>query len=61
MEALRASLAKKPAAAKVAAIEIQPVIAPKERKAAKRGASAATAPETAAAAAPAPAKARARK
>jgi len=41
MEALRASLAKKPAAAapaKVAPIETQPVIAPKERKGAKRAA-----------------------
>ncbi|NML44612.1 Ku protein [Ramlibacter sp. G-1-2-2] len=55
MEALRASL-KKPAAApaKAAAIETQPVIATKERKAAKRGA----APAEAAAAKP-PAKARA--
>lgn len=53
MEALRASLARKPAAARAAAVE--PAAAPKERKAAKRGAS------SAAATAPAPAKARARK
>jgi DNA end-binding protein Ku len=61
MEALRASLGKKPAAAaaKVAAIETQPVIATKERKSAKRGA---TAPGDAVAVpAAAPAKARARK
>jgi DNA end-binding protein Ku len=60
MEALRASLAKKPAAAKPAAakaapIEIQPVIATKERKSAKRGAA------TEAVGQAAPAKARARK
>jgi len=60
MEALRASLAKKPAAGSVpAAIETQPVIAPKERKGAKRAAAAT--PEAETAAAPAPAKARARK
>ena len=62
MEALRASLARKPApAAKVAAaaIETQPVIATKERKGAKRGA--ATATMTEAGEVPAPAKARARK
>jgi DNA end-binding protein Ku len=60
MEALRASLAKKPAAGSVpAAIETQPVIAPKERKGAKRAAAATPDAETAAA--PAPAKARARK
>lgn len=61
MEALRASLAKKPAAAKAAApaIEIQPVIATKERKGAKRGAGTTGASE--AMAAPDPAKARARK
>ena len=57
MEALRASLARKPAAAKVAAPQPQEAAAPKERKGAKRGA--ATAVE--AQAAPAPAKARARK
>lgn len=57
MEALRASLGKKPAAGTVAPIETQPVIATKERKGAKR---AAAAVEVAAAvAAPAPAKARA--
>jgi len=58
MEALRASLGKKPAAAaaKVAPIETQPVIATKERKSAKRAA-----PDAVAAPAPAPAKARARK
>jgi DNA end-binding protein Ku len=61
MEALRASLARKPAPAKaaVAAIETQPVIAIKERKGAKRGA--ATATMTEAGEVPAPAKARARK
>ena len=59
MEALRASLAKKPAAVSVTAIETQPVIATKERKGAKRGAATTTATE--AVAAPAPAKARARK
>ncbi|MDB5857523.1 MAG: repair protein [Ramlibacter sp.] len=59
MEALRASLAKKPAAAKAATVEAQPVVASKERKGAKRGAATATAPESDAA--PAPAKARARK
>ena len=59
MEALRASLARKPAAASVPAIEIQPVIAAKERKGAKRGAGVTTAAETVAA--PAPARARARK
>ena len=60
MEALRASLVKKPAAAaKVAPIETQPVIATKERKSAKRASEAA--PAEAAVAAPAPAKARARK
>ena len=56
MEALRASLAKKPAAAKAAPIQTQPVIAPKERKSAKRAAAPAEV-----AAEPAPAKARARK
>jgi DNA end-binding protein Ku len=65
MEALRASLAKKPAAAPkvaAAAIETQPVIATKERKAAKRGAATTgTNTTTEAADAPAPAKARARK
>jgi DNA end-binding protein Ku len=57
MEALRASLAKKPAAAKKAApAEAEPAAAaPKERKAAKRGAAAEPV------AVPAPAKARARK
>jgi len=55
MEALRASLAKRPAA-KVAPIGTQPVIATKERKSAKRGAAPAEV-----VAAPAPAKARARK
>jgi DNA end-binding protein Ku len=59
MEALRASLKKKPAAASVPAIETQAVIAPKERKGAKRGA--ATSAVAEAVAAPAPAKARARK
>jgi DNA end-binding protein Ku len=60
MEALRASLAKRPAAASVAAvIETQPVIATKERKSAKRGE--APAKRAPAVAAPAPAKARARK
>jgi DNA end-binding protein Ku len=61
MEALRASLARKPAPAKaaVAAIETQPVIAIKERKGAKRRA--ATATMTEAGEVPAPAKARARK
>jgi DNA end-binding protein Ku len=58
MEALRASLARKPAPA-AAAIETQPVIAIKERKGAKRGA--ATATMTEAGEVPAPAKARARK
>ena len=57
MEALRASLAKRPAAAKAAAAEAQPAAAAKERKSAKRGA-AAPAEDVAA---PAPAKARARK
>jgi DNA end-binding protein Ku len=60
MEALRASLAKKPlAAAAVPVVETQPVIATKERKSAKRGA--ATAMPAEAVAPPAPAKARARK
>ena len=59
MEALRASLAKKPAAARVAAIETQPAIATRDRKSAKRGAAPTKAIE--AVAAPAPAKARARK
>ena len=62
MEALRASLARKPAAtAKVAAAasETQPVIATKERKGAKRAAATATNAETVEV--PAPAKARARK
>jgi len=61
MEALRASLAKKPAPpakAPVEAIETLPMIATKERKGAKRAADAAPAQV---AAAPAPAKARARK
>ena len=58
MEALRASLAKKPAAAKpVAAVQPEAAAAPKERKGAKRGAATAVEAE----AAPAPAKARARK
>ena len=58
IEALRASLARKPAAAApVQAIPVQPAIATKERKGAKRVA----APAVAAVAAPAPAKARARK
>ena len=58
VEALRASLARKPApAAPVQAIAVQPVIPTKERKGAKRVA----APAVAAVAAPAPAKARARK
>jgi len=61
MEALRQSLAKKPAAAKpakadAAPIETQPVIATKERKGAKRAAQPAATPEVAA-----PAEARARK
>jgi len=61
MEALRQSLAKKPAAAKPAKadatpIETQPVIATKERKGAKRAAQPAAAPPVAV-----PAKARARK
>jgi DNA end-binding protein Ku len=60
MEALRASLARKPAAA-AAVIETQPVIATKERKGARRGAATAVATEAAAAPAPVPAKARARK
>ena len=55
MEALRASLAKKPATAKPAAAKAQPAAEPKERKGAKR----AVAPEPVAV--PAPAKARARK
>jgi DNA end-binding protein Ku len=59
MEALRASLAKKPAAASVPPIETQPVIATKERKAAKRGGAAVAPAEVVAE--PAPAKARARK
>ena len=59
MEALRASLARKPAAAaKLVAAQPQ-AAAPKERKGAKRGT--ATAIEAQAEAAPAPAKARARK
>ena len=58
MEALRASLAKKPAAARpVAAVQPEAAAAPKERKGAKRGAATAVEAE----AAPAPAKARARK
>ena len=58
MEALRASLAKRPAAAaKVAPIATEPAIATKERKSAKRGA----ATEAAAVPVAAPAKARARK
>ena len=59
MEALRASLAKKPAAAKpAAAAQPEPAAAaPKERKGAKRGAANAVEAE----AVPAPAKARARK
>ena len=59
MEALRASLGKKPSAAGAAAIETQPVIATRERKGAKRAA--ATVAPAEAVAAPAPAKARARK
>jgi DNA end-binding protein Ku len=59
MEALRASLSKKPAAASVPAIETQPVIATKERKSAKRAAAPTVPAETIAQ--PAPAKARARK
>ena len=59
MEALRASLAHKPAAAASApVIETQPVIATKERKGAKRATAAVPAE---AVATPAPAKARARK
>ncbi len=57
MEALRASLARKPAAAKPAAVKAQPAAEPKERKGARRAAAAAPAPV----ALPAPAKARARK
>jgi DNA end-binding protein Ku len=58
MEALRASLGKKPAAAAaVPAIETQPAIATKERKSAKRAAPSTGAEE----AVEAPAKARARK
>jgi DNA end-binding protein Ku len=57
MEALRASLAKKPAAAKAAAVAAEPAAAPKERKGAKRGAATSVEAE----AATAPAKARARK
>ena len=59
MEALRASLAKKPPAAKaaVAPIETQPVIAPKERKGARRAADTGTAAKKAAAAAPSKARA----
>ncbi|MEO5672293.1 MAG: Ku protein [Ramlibacter sp.] len=57
MEALKASLAKRPAAKKVAPAEAQPAAAVKERKSAKRGAG----PATEEAAQPAPAKARARK
>ena len=62
MEALRASLARKPAAAKaakaaIAADDSQPVVASKERKGAKR----ATPVAVESAAAPAPAKVRARK
>lgn len=62
MEALRASLGKKPAPAAAAAsvppIETQPVIATKERKSAKR---AAAVPAAETVAAPEPVKARARK
>jgi len=59
MEALRASLSNKAAAAAgVPPIETKPAIAPRERKGAKRAA--APAVEAAATAAPAPAKARAR-
>jgi DNA end-binding protein Ku len=61
VEALRASLAKKPAAAKVPPIETQPVIATSERKGARRGTGTAAASKAAPVAAPAPAKARARK
>jgi DNA end-binding protein Ku len=62
MEALRASLARKPAAAKAAKaeaapVDTQPAVASKERKGAKRATPAAVEP----AAAPAPAKVRARK
>jgi DNA end-binding protein Ku len=59
VEVLRASLAKKPVAAKVPAIETQPMIATRERKGAKRSAAPAKGAESVAA--PAPAKARARK
>ena len=57
MEALRASLAKKPATTKPAAAKAQPAAEPRERKGAKRAAAAV--PEHVAV--PAPAKARARK
>lgn len=57
VEALRASLAKQPAAA-TAKIATQPVIATSERKAARRGAGAGAAAKVAP---PAPARARARK
>jgi DNA end-binding protein Ku len=57
MEALRASLAKKPATTKPAAAKAQPAAEPRERKGAKRAAAAVPEPV----AVPAPAKARARK
>jgi DNA end-binding protein Ku len=57
MEALRASLAKKPATTKPAAAKAQPTAEPRERKGAKRAAAAVPEPV----AVPAPAKARARK
>jgi DNA end-binding protein Ku len=58
MEALRASLAGKPAAtqAPVAPIQTQPVIANKDRKGAKRAADTGAAPQNAAAATPAKAR-----
>jgi len=58
VEALRASLRKKPAAAGVPGIETQPAIVPRERKSAKRGAATPAAPEVVAARAPAKARAR---
>lgn len=59
VEALRASLAKKPATAKapIAPIQTQPVIATQERKGAKRAADSATAAKKVAAAPPAKARA----
>jgi DNA end-binding protein Ku len=58
VEALRASLRKKPAAAGVPDIETRPVIVPRERKSARRGAATPAAPEIVAARAPAKARAR---